>query len=39
VRAAAQDGDLLTIAAFVGSILLLFRFVPQQFFPASGARS
>ncbi|AZL75296.1 efflux RND transporter permease subunit [Pseudomonas oryziphila] len=26
---------LLTIAAFVGSILL-FRFVPQQFFPASG---
>jgi multidrug efflux pump len=35
VRAAAQDGDLLTIAAFVGSILL-FRFVPQQFFPASG---
>jgi len=26
---------LLTVAAFVGSILL-FRFVPQQFFPASG---
>ena len=26
---------LLTLAAFVGSILL-FRFVPQQFFPASG---
>ncbi|NBK37636.1 efflux RND transporter permease subunit [Pseudomonas soli] len=26
---------VLTIAAFVGSILL-FRFVPQQFFPASG---
>ncbi|GAB1615865.1 efflux RND transporter permease subunit [Pseudomonas sp. NGC7] len=26
---------LLTFAAFVGSILL-FRFVPQQFFPASG---
>ncbi|QKL00865.1 MMPL family transporter [Pseudomonas sp. NY5710] len=26
---------LLTIAAFIGSILL-FRFVPQQFFPASG---
>jgi multidrug efflux pump subunit AcrB len=26
---------LLTIAAFVGSIAL-FRFVPQQFFPASG---
>ena len=26
---------MLTIAAFVGS-LLLFRFVPQQFFPASG---
>ncbi|WP_248917101.1 efflux RND transporter permease subunit [Pseudomonas entomophila] len=26
---------LLTIATFVGSILL-FRFVPQQFFPASG---
>lgn len=26
---------LLTIAAFVGSIVL-FRFVPQQFFPASG---
>ncbi|EGB95083.1 multidrug transporter AcrB [Pseudomonas sp. TJI-51] len=26
---------LLTIAAFIGS-LLLFRFVPQQFFPASG---
>jgi multidrug efflux pump len=26
---------LLTVAAFVGS-LLLFRFVPQQFFPASG---
>lgn len=26
---------LLTMAAFVGSILL-FRFVPQQFFPASG---
>ncbi len=26
---------LLTLAAFVGS-LLLFRFVPQQFFPASG---
>ncbi|MHC6227013.1 efflux RND transporter permease subunit [Pseudomonas sp. X10] len=26
---------LLTIAVFVGSILL-FRFVPQQFFPASG---
>ena len=26
---------LLTLAAFIGS-LLLFRFVPQQFFPASG---
>ncbi|MGO0632368.1 efflux RND transporter permease subunit [Pseudomonas sp. SAR267] len=26
---------LLTVAAFVGSIVL-FRFVPQQFFPASG---
>lgn len=26
---------VLTIAAFIGS-LLLFRFVPQQFFPASG---
>lgn len=26
---------LLTIAAFIGS-LVLFRFVPQQFFPASG---
>ncbi|EKT4473321.1 efflux RND transporter permease subunit [Pseudomonas putida] len=26
---------LLTVAAFIGSILL-FRFVPQQFFPASG---
>jgi len=26
---------VLTIAAFIGSILL-FRFVPQQFFPASG---
>ncbi|MDH0645514.1 efflux RND transporter permease subunit [Pseudomonas sp. GD03858] len=26
---------LLTIAAFIGSIVL-FRFVPQQFFPASG---
>ncbi|MEB3842437.1 efflux RND transporter permease subunit [Pseudomonas guariconensis] len=26
---------VLTVAAFVGSILL-FRFVPQQFFPASG---